>query len=309
MSYTSITKGINKSKSITSWSSFLIEYNHNKRPNEYTCYDLNFSTDDLLSATISTMCDTFLSIVNKYERKILEYTGETPKHVVDKLSTKNPIVAPSWNALIESINNSDDTSKFKDIKASAYVFVGSYTSDDLFKNIYLITRKNPILPYKKVLFTSKNNTVTKADEPLVQFSKSFDALVYNDTFYMINSNCESIFNMEYTHKIVCKKHLDELSSINIISNFNTYRSFASSGQNPKKFITYDSSLVTKLEQPIYRDKLSTLLRIPLDPKTKQFNLEKEDDARKFTSAICGKTKINLLDNGVCEVPSSVPLNL
>lgn len=312
MSFALIEDGLNKAKNITTWSSLLIEYNHVKHPNEYICYDMNFSSPDLLSTTISNMCDAFLSIVNKYDKKVLEYTGENSKDVVDKLSTKNVLIATCWNALIEHINNSDDTTEFKNIHANAYVFVGSYTLDDgTSENIYLLTRKNPLLTYKKgrtPIFTSQNNIIAKADEPLVQFSKSFDAIVYKNIIYMINNNCESIFNMEYTHKIICKKQLSELETANIISDIESYKTFASSGHNPKKFITYDSSIVEKLKQTKWKNKLSKDLKIPIDPVTKQFDLRKEVNAKNFTLVICGKTKLNMFDDGICEVTTSIPIS-
>lgn len=311
MSYTLIEEGITKAKEIATWSSVLVEYNHSKHPNEYICYDMNFSSIDLLSKTITSMCDSFLSIVNKYDKKVMDYTGQNPKNVVDKLLTSNDVISKCWNSLIEHINNSDDTTEFKHIKANAYVFVGSYNlSDGTSENIYLITRKNPLLTYKKgrtPIFTSQNNTIDKADEPLVQFSKSFDAIVYKNNIYMINNNCESIFNMEYTHKIICKNHLSELKTANIIADFENYSSFASAGQNPKKFITYDASIIEKLKQTKWRNKLAKDLKIPLDSTTNQFDLHEEINARKFTLAICGKTKLNMFDDGICEVHNSTPL--
>lgn len=169
-----------------------------------------------------------------------------------------------------------------------------------------------MLTYKKgrtPVFTSKCNTIGEANEPLVQFSKCFDAFVYNDIVYMINSNCESIFNMEYSHKIICKQHLAELESIKIIKDMEHYKKYAFYGQNPKKFITYDSLIVDKLRKIKFRSELSQKLKIPLDAKTNKFDLSNENNAKNFTLVICGKTKLNMFDHNVCEVPSSIPLNL
>lgn len=310
MSIELIKEGLSKSKSIVNWSALLVEYNHEKRPNEYVCYDMNFSPVDLLTLTISDMCDTFLSVVNKFG-KVLEYTGENSKNSVDKISNSNDLISSAWNSLLEHINISDDTIGFKDIHASAYIFVGSYTlADGISENIYLITRKNPLLTYKKgrsPIFTTQNNTISKADEPLVQFAKSFDVLVYKNILYSINNNYESIFNMEYTHKILSKKHLLELQAANLVKDMEAYKIYASAGQTPKKFITYDASIVNLLKQTKWKTKLSKDLKIPIDSVTKQFDLSDVDNARKFTLAICGKTKLNMFDDGICEVPSSVPL--
>lgn len=311
MSYALIEEAINTSKSIASWGAVLIEYNHTKKPNEYTCYDMNFSSNNLLSTTISSMCESYLGIVNKFDKKVLDYSGENSKNVVDKLSTDNVLISACWNSMIEHINNSDDTTDFKDIKAKAYAFVGSYSlNDGTSENIYIITRKNPLLTYKKgrnPIFTTQNNTIAKADEPFVQFSRSFDAIVYKNNIYMINNNCESIFNMEYTHRIVCKKYLAELETTNLIADFDSYSNFASSGHYPKKFITYDKAIVEKLKQPRWKNKLSADLNIPYNPVTNQFDLQEDKSARNFTLAICGKTKVNMFEDGFCEVPSSIPL--
>lgn len=312
MSYTLIEEAINKSKGIEKWSAVLLEYNHTRKPNEYVCYDMNFSSKELLTNSIATMCDAFLNIVKKFDKKVLDYSGENSKNVVDKISTDNILISACWNSVVDHINNSDDTTEFKDISANAYIFVGSYILEDEnnYENVYIITRKNPLLTYKKKnspIFTSKNNTISKANEPLVQFSKSFDAIVYKNIIYMINNNCESIFNMEYTHKIVCKKHLAELETNNIIADFEGYSKFASSGQYPKAFITYDEIIVNKLRQPNMREKLAIDLKIPYNAVTKQFDLQDNKSARIFTLAICGKTKINMFNDGFCEVPSSTPL--
>lgn len=313
MSFNLIEQGLNKTKDVTSWSSFLIEYNHKAHPNEYVCYDMKFSTGKLLKDTISDMCATYLNVVNKYEKKVIDYTGYNPKNVVDKIGTDNVLIKDCWKSLIDHINVSDDTTSFKNIKATAYIFVGTYKTDSgEFKNLYLLTRKNPLYTYKKnrsAIFTSQHNTISEADEPLVQFNKCFDALIYNNILYMINSNCESIFNMEYSHRKICQKCLSELEKSNIIEDITVYKNYATVGQVPKKFITYDSVIVNKLKLPKWQKQLSKDLKIPLNTKTNQFDLSNETNAKIFTLAICGKTKLNMFDDGICEVHSSTPLNL
>ena len=65
---------------------------------------------------------------------------------------------------------------------------------------------------------------------------------------------------------------------------------------------------TKLQKQEYKDLLKKELRIPVNPATHKFDLSKPQNARNFTLAICGKTKLNMFDKGVCEVPSSVPIS-
>lgn len=315
MSYSLIKEGLQKVNEVSSWKSLLISYDHKTYPNEFTCYIMNFSTSKLLKDVINNMCKTYLYKVNNFEGKVQEYTGFNSKNTIDKISTNSDLISESWNSLIQHINAYDDTTKLKEIEANAFIFVGTYLNENgEHKNLYLLTRKNPIINLEKdrnrsTIFTSQHNTITEATDPLVQFSKCFDALIYNNTAYMINSNCESVFNMEYSHKKICHRCLDELESTNLIKDIDSYRQFATSGQTPKKFITYDKVIVDKLKEPKNQKKLSNYLKIPYNSSTKQFDLSNAEHSKNFTLAICGKTKFNMFDDGLCEVPSSIPLRV
>ena len=84
MSFQKIETAINTAKQLTHWNCFLIEYNHQKNPNEYVCYNINFASAQLLNDIITSMCDAFLSVVKK-QNHILEYTAQNPKNITEKL--------------------------------------------------------------------------------------------------------------------------------------------------------------------------------------------------------------------------------
>lgn len=310
MSLQKIETAIRTAKQITHWNSLLIEYNHKRNPNEYVCYDINFVSAQLRNDIIASMCDAFLSIVRKQNR-ILDYTSQNPKNTTERLDVRGQLMQFSWTSLINHINTSDDTVDLKDISANAFIFVGSYNdSNGTEKNLYLLARKNPIMSFKKraPILLGKNNTLQKTTEPLVQFGHCFDVLVIDNTLYSINNNFESIFNIEYSYKIVCQKHLAELESADIIDNIDSYKIFATSGQNPKKFITYNSETVEKLKNQKYKDILKKRLHIPVNLTTHKFDLSNPQNAKNFTLAICDKTKNNMFDDGICEVPSATPIS-
>lgn len=192
-----------------------------------------------------------------------------------------------------------------------FIFTGSYVdTDGNNKNLYLLTQKNPVLSFKKraPIFATRNNTITATPEPLVQFGKCFDILIIDNTLYSINNHFESIFNIEYSHKIVCQERLQDLEAADLIDDIDSYKNFASSGQNPKKFITYNPEIVKKLKKPKYKELLKTRLHISVNPITHKFDLSDPKNAKNFTLAICDKTKNNMFDDGICEVPSSLPIS-
>lgn len=310
MSVQIIENAINTAKQITNWNSLLIEYDHKRYPNEYVCYDINFASAQLLNDIVTSMCNAFLNIVKKQNR-ILEYTAQNPKNTTEKLNVTGPLMQLSWTSLINHINSSDDSVNLKDISANAFIFAGNYEdSDGNAKNLYLLAKKNPIMSFKKrtPIFSARNNTITETTDPLVHFGKCFDILIVDNTLYSINNNFESIFNIEYSHKIVCQQRLEELESADIVDDIDTYKTFAASGQNPKKFITYDPGIVAKLKKQKYKTILTNQLHIPVNPATHKFDLSETQNAKNFTLAICGKTKLNMFDDGVCEVPSSIPIS-
>lgn len=131
----------------------------------------------------------------------------------------------------------------------------------------------------------------------------------DNTLYSINNNFESIFNIEYSHRIVCQERLQELEAADIVDDIDSYKTFASSGQNPKKFITYNPEIVKKItKKQKYKDLLINRLHIPVNSATNKFDLSDPKNAKNFTLAICDKAKNNMFDDGVCEVPSSSPIS-
>ncbi|NMB40892.1 MAG: DUF4868 domain-containing protein [Firmicutes bacterium] len=312
MSYDLVKEGLEKIKSAKHLALALISYNHKSRPMEYTCYSLNFRTDQLLKQTISEMCTCFIGVIDKQGRDIKNYTGANPKNVTDKIHLSNGLIKNQWGNLIQSLNVCDDNTSLNKIKSQAYIFSGAFENDEGDHNIYILSRKNPIYTYKKgraKIFASKHNIIQEIGEPLVQFGKTFDALIYKGTMYTINNNFESVFNMEYTHKIVCKSSLEIIGKASIINNFEIYKSFALSKQHPRKFITFDKRIIDNIRQVNNLKILVDELKIPYDEKRQKFNLDKQDHAELFTKAICGKTKHNMFIGGICEVQSFIPLKI
>jgi len=312
MSYQYIEEGINVINSVTSWSLALIEYNHKTHPGEYTCYSLGFQSDELLKSTITDMSGYFLNIIQTNDQMVQEYTGTNSKNVVDRLSVSNDLVKTQWKNLLSSLNECDDNKSLVDIKSNAYIFAGTYSQDGKDRNIYLLSRKNPVYTYKKgkgKIFESRHNKITEISEPLIQFGKTYDVLIYRDVIYSLNNNFESIFNMEYSHRVICKSSLEIIKKASIIKNYENYEKFALSGQHPRKFISFDKGIVDNIRRKENLDIIVLELKIPYDKNVMKFDLTDISHAELFTKAICNKTKHDMFSDGLCEVPNSIPLNL
>lgn len=311
MSRSRINEALSRVNSIENWSLDLIKYDHKLRPNEYTSHTVNFQNNDLFIKTVKDMGSVFSLIIEEYENHFLNYSGNNPKNVVDKISISHALLSIPWGNLIQSLSVSDDVTQLKEIKPNAFIFTGTYTDhEDNSKNIYLLSRKNPISSYKpgKVKkFISRNNVITEINEPIIQFGKSFDALIYNGILYSINHNFESVFNLEYSHKIICKESLSVIEASGLISDIEAYKAFALKGQHPKKFLTFNQAIIDNIRNEENIRIFTEELHIPYDSQTQKFDLQDETYADLFTKAICDKTKYNMFTGGICEVSNSAPI--
>ncbi|MTK22762.1 DUF4868 domain-containing protein [Turicibacter sanguinis] len=221
------------------------------------------------------------------------------------------VIKEPWSNLIQSLSTADDCTKIKKPTYDAFIFSGTYKTDnDESENIYILCKNNPIVNYKKKsIFTCTNNTLKKNKDPLFNFPKCFDAVIYKNTLYMINLNCETIFNLERSHKNICKRHLNEIAETNIISNMEEFERCALSNKNPQKFLTYNHEILKKFANPEELETLCQELKISIDPSNNQLLFADEKSIKGFISVICGRAKRELFEDSLCEVLNSTPLNL
>lgn len=310
MSYDKIIECKNKIENITSWRMNLIHFNHRRAPDKFTCYEVNFDNENDLFEVIKSMYETFTYIIEtKYNSTVKQYTGFNPKNCVDKLSTSEEVIEDAWTNLINSIADSDDMTDFNNIKCNAFIFTGTYTNeDDDEKNIHIICKRNPIANYKKKFFTSVHNELTKIKDPILQFPNCFDAVIFEESLYMINSNCELIFNLEQSHKKICKQRLSEIEALNLITDIEVFNGYALAKHNPRKFRTFDSNILSKICNPEHMESLCSKLHIPFISDTNQIDLSNEDDAINFINVICGRTKRDFFEETLYEVSDFTPLD-
>ncbi len=310
MSYKNIAEAIRLVDSVKSWESILISYNHARKPFEYVCHSFKFQDAGEFMSLIKAMSNTFIDYIDSKDKIIVSYNGMNPKGSVDKLEINNALIKDAWTSLIQHINICDDTENLEMIKANAFIFVGNYeTSSKENKAIYFLCRRNPIVNLKRRLFSARANTVEIVDKPLFQFGNCFDAIICNGTMYAINDNFEGIFNLEQTKRNICNAHLTEIKSKGIIGDFEAYKSYALSGHNPSKFLSFSTEVFDNACKDSGKKVLQDKFKIPMTLDGKKFDLSNDENAKVFTLLVCDKTKRNVFDEDYCEVPSSTPMVL
>ena len=312
MSIEKIIEGYQNLQKVEDWKFVMVEYNHKRKPNDFQCHQVQFSSPEFLKETIEDIYRTFLSIAKKRSDSFVDYSSYESTNSVGRTSVDHELFKTAWQSLVNKINYSEESVPLSSIKASAYIFVGSYeTSDHEDKKIYLITKKNPIVSFRKnkrKLFSGKDNMISQTKDPIVTLNKSFDCIVLDRTMFMINQNIESVLNLEPTRKKICNRCVDEIESLNIIENAEEFRRFSLFGQNPKKFSTYQSDIVNKLTNDSGKNVLVDKFKIPLNDQG-EFILDDTKKAARFLSIICDKTKSDLFGDSYCEVAGSKPIQI
>lgn len=312
MSLENIVAAVGKIDIMKTWKTVLISFDHRKAPNEFTSYSFSFHNPMERNEIIKQMCESFLNEAKASCQDVQEYTGMNAKGTVDRIAVTNNLISTSWDSLTRSISIADDNTPINNVKARAFVFMGTYDGDENEENVFFLKLKNPVTNLKRItgmkaVFTLRRNNVYAVDEPLLQFGKNIDAIVYKKVLYALNSNIETILNMEYSRNKICKARLDEIEQAGIVNEINAYRDFATSAKYPYMFLTYDAAMLKRVSSIEGKELLQNGMSIPVLPETGKFDLSNHDKAKLFTQIICGKAKKDLFDPAFCEVTSSKPI--
>lgn len=291
MSLDKIKEAMAKLKGVKSWQTLLIEYDHKKRPNNYTCRKFDFAESNERLQIISDAFDVFIYNIDKAGATVKEYTGVNSKSTVEKITDVNinTLIKDSWEKFKASIPSSDDTASVDNKKCSAYAFIATYTdSDGQDKNIYFITKKNPIVNFKKKhIFSFKSNVVKKSSDPLLQFNKTFDVLIYENNLYSLNLNFEDVFNLERTHKRMTDDGLLKIKSESVIADYSKFDEYAHKGHTPRSFVTFSEANLNLLRDIKARKAIAKKLGLTLDANNK-FVLDDDLKRGSFVKFVCDK---------------------
>ena len=174
MSQDLILDAYSKWEESSEWKSVLIKYNHKTRPNQFKCFTFNFDKPEDANEIPKNLFENFTKIIDKNNYIVKDYTASNEKTVIEKITTNNRLLSEAWGNLINSVNVCDDSIQLNKIKPDAYAFIGSYFEDGFSKNLYLISKKNPIITATK----AKPTTIFR--QPIITiFDMAIDRSYYS----------------------------------------------------------------------------------------------------------------------------------
>lgn len=288
------------------WHAHLLSFTHSKRHGTtYNCRRIELEPSERLGILIQDISAGYAgsgkSKLDKYA-DVREYDGTCSATTIYRISEDNAEIGIDLDELLQGIADSDSESDPFSMKAQAYILCGSIKKGDDEHQIKLISMNTPITTLKNRFWHDKGKFKEIPDKVL-NLRTSINVIIYDRTVYFLDMSGETLFNMERAYKLKCSEAVDEIESLNIISDSEMFRSTATSGQNPRRFAAFSKSKLQLLTKKKNREKAAKYFKIPLT-EDKQFDTSQKGDAENLVKVLCGKAMWDVLEEVPVEVDGS-----
>lgn len=288
------------------WHAHLLSFTHSKRHGTtYNFRRIELEPSERLGILIQDISAGYVdggkSKLNKYA-DVREYDGTCSATTIYRISEDNPEIGIDLDALLQGIADSDSESDPFSMKAQAYVLCGRINHGEDEHQIKLISMNTPITTLKNRFWHDKGKFKEIPDKVL-NLRTSINVVIYDRTVYFMDMSGETLFNMERAYKLKCSEAVDEIESLNIISDSEMFRDTATSGQNPRRFAAFSKSKLQLLTKKKNREKAAKYFKIPLT-EDKQFDTSQKVDAENLVKVLCGKAMWDVLEEVPVEVDGS-----
>ena len=245
-------------------------------------------------------CSQEKGLENMFEN-VTDYDGSTIDKTIYKLEKDSELISNEYQLFIEAIGNPDSELNPLEFQAQAYVIKGviSISGEDV--AVKLISMQNPITSLSNKYWFS-NGTFKEISDKVISLRKTIDVVIIDNTVYMLTLAGENLFNMERAYKSICEKKITNIIDLNIFNEAEIFRSVASRGHNPRKFLSFNESYLQKLTDANIRAIVSNKFNIPLFGD--KFDMSKPGAADKIVKILCSRGMVDPFDQNPMEVSSS-----
>lgn len=288
------------------WRAHLLCYSHSKRNGTiYNCRRIELESADRMQQLIHDISNGLIANgigkLGKYT-DVREYDGTCNALTIYKISENNNDIVVDLDYLFESIANSDTEVNPLEIKAQAYIICGTITVDEVEHRVKLVSMNTPITTLKNK-FLCKNGKFREITEKVLNLRTTINVIIYDRTVYLLDMSGESLFNLERAYKRKCNEVVNEIESMNIISNKEMFRDVATTGHNPRMFVAFSQSKLKLLSNRIGRERAAKYFKIPLT-NNDLFVTDNKRNADRLIRVLCNKAMWDVLEEVPVEVDGS-----
>ena len=297
-----ILQNLNHAKN---WSLQVLQIKFSKRSGtEYIGREITFEPAGRLEKFVSEVSDFYVGEKGSFDAKftsLSEYDGSANGKTIYKLDGKSSLIASEYNSLIQALADPNSEVDPFEMKTRASVLIGQFEKDDEIIPVKLVSMQNPITMLKH-RFMQNKGTFKELDEKVLTLRPTIDVLIYGDEVYLFTLSGENLFNMERSYKVLCCDYIAKVQESEIVVNIDKFMSVASSGHNPRRFVSYNQSHLEKLKNPSTRRKIAEKFSIPMSEG--KFDTNQDGATEKIVKILCDKGMVDPFENLPMEVPSA-----
>lgn len=279
-----------------------------KRNSEYVCntHNIVVTTKNTLIDFVSDLSKTYTDNHGKIDsyQTVQPYDGSAEGTLIYQIAVTDALVSEAYNKILLAINNPDVGGNPLEFNANTYVLRGNVVIDGDNKEITLFTIINPFRTLKHAWSWTGEAFKSVPGKLLALRSHHVDVLLYDGCLYFFNMNGEKLFDMERAYKQICDKKIDEVLDAQLVNDEDCFRQYASSGFNPRKFVSYNKNRVDKLKSDkAFHDLVVKKFGVTCDSNG-AFDSTDKKNVNRLVKFICGKGMIDPTDEKPVEVDGS-----
>ena len=291
-------------KNCSTWSLQLLKISTSKiAGTKYASRQIQLEPPSEMTEFIEEISKKYLSsgkgALDSYS-DVSDYDGTASRTTIYRLEKDNPLIATEYESFLAAVANPDveaDSFAF----TSACVIKGSITSGDDTVPVKMVSMQSPVTTLKqKYRLLHASGKFSQITDPVLTLRSSVDVVIVGDQIYFLTLAGENLFNMTRAYKAVCHDAVTEVESAGIIFNIDSFRAIAESGQNPRKFISFDRERLTALKNTNTRKAMARRFSIPLDDESR-FDATADGAADKIVRLLCNKGMVDPFKNTAVEV--------
>ena len=187
-----------------------------------------------------------------------------------------------------------------ELKAKASVIEGIIKIENEEVAVKFISMQNPVTTLKNRFYQS-NGKFTEISDKVLTLRNSIDVIVYRENVYMLNLTGEKLFDMERAYQKICKSKVTLIQQKNIIEGFDIFEKKATTGHNPRKFVSFNDNYLNKLTNVKNRKKIAKKFNIKLTDDSNLFDASEEGVPDKIVKLLCQKGMVDPFDDSPMEV--------
>jgi len=280
------------------WSLKIIKINTSKKNGlEYIAREIELKSKGRLTEHINSLASKYLeeqdSGLSQY-RECKPYDGTADAQVICELIETN------YGLFLKALASPDVEINPLELKAKASVIEGIIKIENEEVAVKFISMQNPVTTLNNK-FRWIDDKFTEISDKVLTLRNSIDVIVFRENVYMLNLAGEKLFDMERAYQKICKSKVTLIQEKNIIERFDIFEKCATTGHNPRKFVSFNDNYLNKLTNVKNRKKIAQKFNIKLTDDRNLFDAREEGVPDKIVKLLCQKGMVDPFDDSPMEV--------